>query len=411
MRLIDSVKKYDNVSLIETSKFKNITLSFRYGLKYSPKLKASLLVLSNMLFETSVNYDTKVKMATRKDLLYGFNAQSMVNCYGNVLVFNASFDFVNPRFLKDVTVDDYIAFIDELLLNPLLDNEKLNESKKNTSAALKRRLDNPSSLASDNFYEEISKDDSKFNIYCNGNLIEIIENIELKDIEEAYRLLSDSRLDIYLIGDIDEKLLSYLNKFKSNNNISMNDSSAVYNPKEEITFKKKVSQSTLIYSYSTPFNRSHEDYIAFNLGNIVFGGIPTSLLFSNVREKHSLCYSIAAISLKNDGIVMVKTLIDRNNKEKAVKDIEEQFNCMINGDYDESVLISAKQMLMNNLMSIDDDIDYLLDHLYINDLRNCHESLDEYIDKMLKVTKEDISRVFRQYVPYLTYFLEGNLDD
>ena len=75
---------------------------------------------------------------------------------------------------------------------------------------------------------------------------------ELKDIEEAYRLLSDSRLDIYLIGDIDEKLLSYLNKFKSNNNISMNDSSAVYNTKEEITFKKKVSQSTLIYSYSTP---------------------------------------------------------------------------------------------------------------------------------------------------------------
>ena len=108
---------------------------------------------------------------------------------------------------------------------------------------------------------------------------------------------------------------------------------------------------------------------------------------------------------------MVKTLIDRNNKEKAVKDIEEQFNCMINCDYDESVLISAKQMLMNNLMSIDDDIDYLLDHLYINDLRNCHESLDEYIDKMLKVTKEDISRVFRQYVPYLTYLLEGNLDD
>ena len=411
MRLIDSVKKYDNVSLIETSKFKNITLSFRYGLKYSPKLKASLLVLSNMLFETSVNYDTKVKMATRKDLLYGFNAQSVVNCYGNVLVFNASFDFVNPRFLKDVNIDDYITFIDELLLNPLLDNDNLNESKNNTSAALKRRLDNPSSLASDNFYGELSKGDEKFDIYRNGNLIDIIENLELNDIEETYNKLFKSRLDIYAIGDIDEKLLSYLNKLKSNNNISMNDSSAVYNTKEEITFKKKVSQSTLIFSYSTPFNRSHEDYIAFNLGNIVFGGIPTSLLFSNVREKHSLCYSIAAISLKNDGIVMVKTLIDRNNKEKAVKDIEEQFNCMINGDYDESVLISAKQMLMNNLMSIDDDIDYLLDHLYINDLRNCHESLDEYIDKMLKVTKEDISRVFRQYVPYLTYFLEGNLDD
>lgn len=411
MRLIDSVKKYNNVSLIETSKFKNITLSFRFGLKYNPKLKASLLVLSNMLFETSKNYETKVKMATKKDLLYGFNGQSMVNCYGNVLVFNASFDFVNPRFLKDVNIDDYITFIDELLLNPLLDNDKLNESKKNTSAALKRRLDNPSSLASDNFYGELSKDDEKFNIYRNGNLLEVIGTLELKDIEEAYKLLFSSRLDIYAIGDIDEKLLSYLNKFKTNGNISMNDSSAVYDTKEEITFKKKVSQSTLIYSYSTPFNRAHKDYIAFNLGNIVFGGIPTSLLFSNVREKHSLCYSIAAVSLKNDGVVMVKTLIDKNNKEKAVKDIEEQFMCMVNGDYDESVLFSAKQMLMNNLMSIDDDIDYLLDHLYINDLRNSYESLDEYIDKMLKVTKEDISRVFRQYRPYLTYFLEGNLDD
>lgn len=411
MRLIDSVKKCGNVSLIETSKFKNITLSFRFGLRYTEKLKASLLVLSNMLFETSWHYNTKAKMATKKDLLYGFNAQSLVNCYGNVLVFNASFDFVNPKFLKDVSIDDYTAFIDELLLNPLITNEKLKEAIKNTVDALKRRLDNPSSLASDNFYGEISKDDEKFNIYRNGNLIEIIENLELKDIEIAYDLLFNSRLDIYLTGDNTTSLLDYLKKYNFTNGIVMKDSSKVYKKREDVVFSKEVSQSTLIYSYSTPFNRAHEDYIAFNLGNIVFGGIPTSLLFSNVREKHSLCYSIAAISLKNDGIVMVKTLIDKDNKEKVLKDIEEQFACMNDGNYDDSVLYSAKVMLLNNLMSIDDDIDYLMDHLYINDLRNSHESLDEYIDKMMKITKEDISKVFKQYRPYLTYFLEGTLDD
>ena len=76
-------------------------------------------------------------------------------------------------------------------------------------------------------------------------------------------------------------------------------------------------------------------------------------------------------------------------------------------DYEDDILISAKQVLSNNLLSIDDDVDCLLDHLYINDIRGKEESIEEYIKKMNKVTKEDIAKVFSMYQKYMIYFLKG----
>lgn len=405
--ILKNIYKEQNISVIQTNKFKNITINMRFALEFSVKRKAVLYLLSAMMFQSTKNYPDKVSFSKMKDMLYGFNAYAYVNNYSNILVYNVFFDFINNRFLKDLNELDYLLFIDEILHNPLFTLEKLAEAKNNLKSNIKRKLDNPQNLANDNFYGEISKDDKRFEIYQNSKVLTELDNITLSDIKEVYQELFNSRIDIYLIGDKLEQYIDYFKTYKSKKTLLLKEESNILKAREDIIFEKQVSQSTLLYTFTTPFNRSSKDYLAFNLGNIVFGGIPTSLLFSEVREKHSLCYSIVCISLKSEGLVLVKTMIDQSNAQKAIEDIENQFNRMISMDYEDDILISAKQVLSNNLLSIDDDVDCLLDHLYINDIRGKEESIEEYIKKMNKVTKEDIAKVFSMYQKYMIYFLKG----
>ena len=405
--ILKNTYKEQNISVIKTNKFKNITINMRFALEFSVKRKAVLYLLSAMMFQSTKNYPDKVSFSKMKDMLYGFNAYAYVNNYSNILVYNVFFDFINNHFLKDLNELDYLLFIDEILHNPLFTLEKLAEAKNNLKSNIKRKLDNPQNLANDNFYGEISKDDKRFEIYQNSKVLTELDNITLSDIKEVYQELFNSRIDIYLIGDKLEQYIDYFKTYKSKKTLLLKEESNILKAREDIIFEKQVSQSTLLYTFTTPFNRSSKDYLAFNLGNIVFGGIPTSLLFSEVREKHSLCYSIVCISLKSEGHVLVKTMIDQSNAQKAIEDIENQFNRMISMDYEDDILISAKQVLSNNLLSIDDDVDCLLDHLYINDIRGKEESIEEYIKKMNKVTKEDIAKVFSMYQKYMIYFLKG----
>lgn len=405
--ILKNTYKEQNISVIKTNKFKNITINMRFALEFSVKRKAVLYLLSAMMFQSTKNYPDKVSFSKMKDMLYGFNAYAYVNNYSNILVYNVFFDFINNHFLKDLNELDYLLFIDEILHNPLFTLEKLAEAKNNLKSNIKRKLDNPQNLANDNFYGEISKDDKRFEIYQNSKVLTELDNITLSDIKEVYQELFNSRIDIYLIGDKLEQYIDYFKTYKSKKTLLLKEESNILKAREDIIFEKQVSQSTLLYTFTTPFNRSSKDYLAFNLGNIVFGGIPTSLLFSEVREKHSLCYSIVCISLKSEGLVLVKTMIDQSNAQKAIEDIENQFNRMISMDYEDDILISAKQVLSNNLLSIDDDVDCLLDHLYINDIRGKEESIEEYIKKMNKVTKEDIAKVFSMYQKYMIYFLKG----
>ena len=405
--ILKNTYKEQNISVIKTNKFKNITINMRFALEFSVKRKAVLYLLSAMMFQSTKNYPDKVSFSKMIDMLYGFNAYAYVNNYSNILVYNVFFDFINNHFLKDLNELDYLLFIDEILHNPLFTLEKLAEAKNNLKSNIKRKLDNPQNLANDNFYGEISKDDKRFEIYQNSKVLTELDNITLSDIKEVYQELFNSRIDIYLIGDKLEQYIDYFKTYKSKKTLLLKEESNILKAREDIIFEKQVSQSTLLYTFTTPFNRSSKDYLAFNLGNIVFGGIPTSLLFSEVREKHSLCYSIVCISLKSEGLVLVKTMIDQSNAQKAIEDIENQFNRMISMDYEDDILISAKQVLSNNLLSIDDDVDCLLDHLYINDIRGKEESIEEYIKKMNKVTKEDIAKVFSMYQKYMIYFLKG----
>ena len=406
-KLTEIIKTDRNLKLIKTNKFKNINVYIKCAYKYSVELKTKLYLLSSLYLETSDKYQDKVSMGKIRDMLYGIGCYCSLGNTGDLLTFTIHFDYVNPKFIKGVSEKDYLNYIEEIMKHPLFREDLLNEAKRVMKDNLLRNLDEPSVFANDRFFEELSKENEKFDTYRVSDILNFIDKITLDDINDAYNNLFKSRVDIFVVGDYDDLLIDYLRQFESKADIHLTLERNNFMPIKDVTDKKDISQSTLVVAYDTPYIRSDKDYYAFNLGNILFGGIPSSLLFAEVREKHSLCYTISARSYRFEGLCVVKTMIEADKKDKTLSEIRKQFKRIVDKDYDMELLDVAKVMLINNTLSIDDDLDYLIDYTYNGLLSGVVESHLDYLEKIKSVTVDDIAKAFANYNEHLVYFLEG----
>lgn len=409
-RISELLVKDNNLNLIKTNKYKDITIYIKCAFKYTKKLKACLSVLSLMMQEQCEKYPTKNEMSNKKDMLYGIAFDCLCQSIGDLSTISLNYNFTNPKYFDEVNENDYIDFIDETLRRPLFNEKLLEESKRIVVDSIKRKLDKPNYFAMNGFYNEVSKDDIRFDVYVNLEPNDIYQ-LSLDDIVDTYNKLFKSRVDIYVIGDYTNNLINYLKRYSSNEDLYCLVEPLKLPLRNEIKITKEVGQSTLIVSYKTPYVRTSKDYYAFNLGNILFGGIPTSLLFSEVREKDNLCYLIYSRGLRYEGLVYVETLIDYNNKTKALEEIRNQFNKVIKKEYDPNLLEIAKKMLISNSLTIDDDMDYLVSYHYEGNLSNSYISINDYIKEVEKITVDDVARVFSNYEEYLVYYLEGTKDE
>ena len=398
------------IKVIPTRKYKDINLYLRFSIENKPLLKEKVALLCKLVGDVSNKYPTKLEMTKAKDMLYGINALTSYKVRANVITFTLHFSFINPKFV-DTTIEEYNSFIKEILYNSIINENTLDEAKRTLKAAVLRKTDKPANAANERFIEIVAKDNKEFSIYSeNKTFISNLEKIKLEDIKQAYKqIINNAQLNIYLCGDVNNEQKTILTTYSFVNRkvVSLKTKKFVCKEKKTIVDKKDISQSYLNVVYVTPFNKNSKDYFAWFLGNALLGVLPTSLLFTEIREKMSLCYAITSIDYKNEGVIKIVTSIDGNNKDKTIKAIYDQVDRMIKGDYEDSQLETAKVLLTNTLMGTYDDLDALIDFYFESELSNFKYSIEEYCDKIMKVTKADIKKVYKKYDHYFNYVLLG----
>lgn len=403
--------KNEFVKVINTKKYKDINLYLRFSVENKKQMKEKVSLLCKLIGETSNNYSTKSEMAYAKDMLYGFSCAVSNKVRGNTIILTMHCNFVNPKYV-DASIDEYNSFIKEILYNSIINDETVDEAKRTVKASLLRRIEKPINKANERFIEIVSNDNPAFSIYgCNEKFINSIDKIKTADLLDTYRfIINKAQLNVYLCGDFEnEDDIRILTTFNYNNRqlVTNNVKKLKCRKKKNVVDKMKISQTYLSCVYSTPFNKKHKDYFAWFVGNAFFGAAPTSLLFSEVREKMSLCYAISAIDYKTEGLVKVSTSIDGKNKDRVIKEIDKQINRLINKDYDVAMLEATKSLLANSIISLYDNLDDLIDYYHEQVLSGFDYTIEEYCENVMKVTPNDISRVFKKYEHYFNYILLG----
>ena len=247
------------------------------------------------------------------------------------------------------------------------------------------------------------------------------EGIDKITAESLYRyykdIITSSEIDIYIAGncskeEIENKLKVYFKAFDFKKAampaINIAKPAAGVN---EVTDSDDVTQGKLSIGFTTETLPGDESYPALLMANSIFGGGVHSKLFNNVREKLSLAYYAASVLDKYKGWIRVDAGVEFDKFDAARGEIKAQLEELQRGNISDTELESARISVINELKSYYDDGRYIQSYYLGQKIAGTNVTLEELIDKIKSVAKEEIIEAAGRIKLHTVYFLKGRSED
>ena len=419
----EKITKLNNnlfIHTINTDKFKtNLIAAFiLVDLKTEEITKNALI--PSVLRRGTENLKTMKEISNKMDDMYG-------------AVFDASSDKIGDKqalqFYISTIDDEYalnneklllesIDFVNDLIFNPKLVNGKFDEEyvegeKKQLCELIKGKINDKGSYAIYRCIEEMFEGDA-YGVYKYGRE-EDLDKITSENLYEQYKnVLQNGEMHFYVVGKYDEdEILNYVKeKIKFENNEIEKKHEYVEKKGDEIDVKNVVDtqdviQGKLVLCYDALVNPSSDDYYKIMVYNAILGGSVNSKMFQNVREKESLAYTARSLYIKHKAIMLITAGIEIDKFEKALDVIMLQVEDMNEGNFTEEDIKNAKVYLTNLYKSYTDDQSTIVDLSFGQYLLNMDFDIDEIIEQINKVNKDDVIDVANKMKLRVSYFLGG----
>ena len=299
----------------------------------------------------------------------------------------------------------------------LLNEEFLNLEKENLKRVINKKIDDKESYALDRCISCMYGDE-KFGLYKYG-YEEDVDKITIKDISDYYNwLIQNSKIDIFVSGNIDanniesflkenaniKKLRPRIENYILNNEFT--ESKQIMENINEISEKMDITQGKLVIGLDILSNMENLQVVSL-VYNAILGDGANSMMFQNVREKASLAYSARSTFTKQKLNIFIRCGIQIENYEKAVQLIKEQLENLKKGEFEEEDLQNAKTYLISSLKSVAEEQDTEVIYYIGQEISKTNMSLDEYIGKIEKVSKDQVVDLANSIQINTIYFLRN----
>ena len=414
------IKKGINLHIIKTNKFKTNLLSVFLSTPLSKEKVTLNAIIPAILRRGTANLNSQDEISIALEEMYGASFDCGIDKIGEDQVLKFYLEVINNEYLPDGedALKSAIKTIFDVVFNPLTVNNEFNkeyvESEiKNLKQIIEGRKDSKATYAVDRCIEEMYKGEP-YSLYKYG-AIEDLEKINSKSAYDEYcTLINNCKIDIFISGDVDESIKQ---EIISNENISkLQERDAIYavnnrenriknkKQEQEVSDKMDINQGKLIIGLDILDEKDNDKYTAL-IYNAILGGIPTSKLFQNVREKNSLAYTASSSFMRQKANVLMKFGIDTPNYEKALKIIREQLEDMKSGKFEDKGIEEAKANIISSINFIPDEQDTEIMYRFSQELSGYQMDYEEYIDNVKKVTKEEIVDLANRIQINTIYFL------
>ncbi len=399
-----------NLNIIQTGKFKDISFSFRFLSKISQRNATIAALVAQMASDRNEKAKTKVEMTRLSDRMYGSYIDVRNTGYGEAICTEFRTRVIDGRYVNQPKIfPGFFEWLLDMIRYPLINEDTLQEAKKNVRSSLIRSMDNPMQFAVKKAFE-IAGRGYPLSVNINGSLSDLDE-IGVEDCMSYIEMMFDSsRLDIFVVGDINETDVtdkirsSFLFRERKNFNTMYR---VAEKSAEVIELSRNMRQSNLVLVYNPRILPSDRDYWPLRVALTAFGQIPSSLCFTEIREKRSLCYTIGAQMITFDGICFVYSGIDASRASEVERLIDEQIETVRNTQLSHSLIEASKKMMVNSIRQIEDDPMAIINYYYQILLIRRYKNKEEVIEDILRVTNEEISDVFTKMIKSARFLLKG----
>ncbi len=414
------IKQGIKLHMIKSEKFKTNLIAVFITTELTRENITKNTLISSILRRGTKNMTSQEEISKQMEEMYGASFDCGLEKIGDNQVLKFYIETVNDSYLPENTeniLNKSIEKILEVVLNPYIENngfkeEYVEQEKKNIKKIIEGKIDNKSRYAIDRCIEEMYKNEP-YGLYKFG-YIEDLDKIDRKNLYEYYKqLIKNSKIDIFVSGLIDEKIEDLI---VQNENVKiLQERKAKYNiprtvqkqtEKENVvTESMEVSQGKLVIGLDVNLDNPELRYDAL-LYNAILGGTANSKLFQNVREKANLAYVASSNYMRHKGNIFINCGIDIENYEKALNLIRKQMEEMKNGNFSEDDIINVKKGIIDTIKTLKDEQDTQISYYFSQELCDENVTIDEYITKVEKVTKEDIINIANKISINTIYFLK-----
>lgn len=411
-----------NLNIIPSKQFKTtrIFISFIKNIE-SKKELAERALLANYLEMCSQNYPTQIDIARKLSQMYGASFGSSVDRRGNYQLINFSIDYIEGKYLvgNEDLFSEVIEFLKEIIFNPLkvgenknFDEETFTRQKNNTITYLKSIKEDKQAYATAKL-RKLYFDNEIQQVPSFGES-EDVEKLTISDLMDAYqKMLNTDRVEIMISGDVNTD--EVVNKFSvlpfKARNISRVSMSYTQEIKQEIVTQideEPLSQSKFDMAFRLPVVYRGDLHYAALVFNSLFGGSALSLLFTVVREKMSMAYYANSNFDPFRQLLVVQTGISYANKDKVQELILEQLERLKKGDFEDELLEQNKDNLISSYISRLDSQTSALLRAQSAALTGINVTIEEWLDNLQSVTKDDVMKVAKMVELQATYMLGTN---
>ncbi len=403
--------------MIKTKKFKTITVRVMFR---SPIVKEDITmrnILCDMFMQSSEKYDSKRKLTIQAQELYAADFQTSNTRLGNYMNTNFYLTVLNDKYTEEKNFEKAVEFLSEIIFHPdvkekKFDSQKLDIVKSSCRSALNALKEDSSNYSLVRMFEAFDKNSSAS--YRMMGYIEDLDKINEENLYQYYeKMIQTNLVDIFVIGEINEKKVLELFKkyFKLK---TLKKKRVPYllpdkKPRSKRLIVKETSdtqQSKLAIACRCHGLSDYERNYPLTLYNVIFGGGSDSKLFKEVREKHSLCYTIHSVPNKLDHLILIRAGIDKSNYKKTVDLIEKSLNDMRKGKFSDNDIKIAKEYYETALEELEESEKRIIDNYLMMELIGT-DTIEEKRKKMQKVKKEEIIKVAKKIKMDTVFCLEG----
>lgn len=417
MKTVYQMKGY-TLHLIPTKKFKTITISLRLQSPLTKEETTLRTLLTFVLVAATKKYPSTKELAAYLDENYGASLSTNVTTKGQSQIMNIHTSFVNDLYLptKESLLKDQIQLISDMFFDPFIKDQKFDETivelkKKELKERLQVNKDDKFSYSLDKLFEYMGTHQT-LGVASTGYEDEI-DKINASNLYQYFlKCIQEDEKHLYVVGDVDETIVDVFDtclEFPENHQ----DYPSAYTFQKdkdevlEIIEKQDITQSKLNMGYRIQCDFTKPQHYAFTVFNALFGGFSQSRLFQVVREENSLCYYVSSSYDAFNGIMIVNAGIEANDYHKTKGLIEQQLKDIQAGKLKDEDIQIAKMMLKNALRKTSDEAGSMIALTFNRDITHKQETNDEYIQKLLNVSKQDIIDVASNVQLDTIFFLTG----
>lgn len=388
---------------IKNQRFNTTLISCNFYLPLAKDTAALYAILPFILTSCSNKYPDFSRLNYKLNKLYGARLDASAEKYGDCQLLKMTISVINDRFSLDgeSLVSQAADLLLGLVFEPSVENgafleNDLAREKRKAIEHIKGELSEKRIYAKNRLVEEMYKD-SVYGIPKCGT-VEDVEKITGTALFNAWKkALSSAFIRIQVVGAaVPTGLFDTLaEKFKGLKRFGITDCGASKpTPEAEkpniVEERMDVSQGKLVMGFSSEMSGNDDQTLPLLVMNDIFGGGPYSRLFSNVREKMSLCYYCSALATRIKGLISVESGVETANAEKAQSEILNQLEIIKNGLFSDFEFNSSIKSLCDSFNTYNDS-QFSLDTWYALKINNENlYSPSDLAERVKAVTREDV---------------------